>query len=46
MDELAKPFLRLWNWVEHVGGFPGQVFFICLIVLAVIGLLTWYGNKR
>lgn len=46
VDELARPFVRLWNWVEQVGGFPGQVFFICALIMLIIGGLTWYSNKR
>jgi len=46
MDEVARPFVRLWRWVDEVGGFPGQVFFICLLVMLVLGVLTWLGNKR
>ena len=45
MSELIYPFVRLWNWIERVGGFPGQVFFVCVLVLLVIGLATWFGNK-
>jgi hypothetical protein len=46
MNELMRPVTRLWNWVEHVGGYPGQMLFICVIVMAVVGGLTWYSNKR
>jgi hypothetical protein len=46
MDELARPFVQLWEWVDRVGGFPGKVFFICAVIMVVIGGLTWYGNKR
>ena len=46
VDEIARPFIRLWDWVEQVGGFPGQVFFMCGIVLLIIAGLTWYSNKR
>lgn len=46
MDELARPFVRVWDWVDEVGGFPGQMLFVCAIVIIVIGGLTWYGNKR
>lgn len=46
MEELVRPFQRLWDWVEQVGGFPGQMLFVCVIVMVVIGGLTWYGNKR
>jgi hypothetical protein len=46
MNELARPFVRMWDWAEEVGGFPGQMLFICIIVILVIGGLTWYSNKR
>jgi hypothetical protein len=46
MDPVLKPVVRLWNYVEQVGGFPGQMLFICAIIMAVIGGLTWFGNKR
>lgn len=46
MDELARPFLQFWNWVDRVGGYPGQLFCICAAVMLVVGGLTWYGNKR
>jgi hypothetical protein len=46
VDVLASPFVRLWNYIERVGGFPGQVFFICGIILAAIGVATWFSNKR
>jgi hypothetical protein len=46
VDVLARPFVRLWNYIEQVGGFPGQVFFICAIILGAIGIATWFSNKR
>jgi hypothetical protein len=46
MDELSRPFVRLWDWVERTGGFPGQMLFICVIIMAIFGALTWYGNKK
>lgn len=46
VDELARPFVRLWDWVDQVGGYPGQLFFMSLVIMAVIGGLTWYSNKR
>jgi hypothetical protein len=46
MNELARPFVRVWDWVEQVGDFPGQMLFICIIVILVIGGVTWYSNKR
>ena len=46
MSELMKPLERLWSWVEREGGYPGQVLFVCLVVMAIVGGLTWYSNKR
>jgi hypothetical protein len=46
MYELTRPFVRAWNWVEQVGGFPGQVFFVVAIVMLIIGALTWFGNRK
>jgi hypothetical protein len=46
MNELARPFVNLWNWVERTGGFPGQIVFVCSIVILILGALTWYGNKK
>jgi hypothetical protein len=46
MSELVRPFLKAWNWIEQVGGFPGQVFFCVACVMLIVGLLTWYGNKK
>jgi hypothetical protein len=46
VEVLTRPFVQLWNWVEKVGGFPGQVFFCCTVVIACLGVLTWYSNKR
>jgi hypothetical protein len=46
VNEIAKPFVYLWNWVEQVGGFPGQIVFVCSVVILILGGLMWYGNKR
>jgi hypothetical protein len=46
VDVLFSPILRLWNWIDRVGGYPGQVVFICAVIILVLGGLTWYGNKR
>jgi hypothetical protein len=46
MNELVKPFVYLWNWVDKVGGFPGQVLFVVAAVMLIIGFLTWFGNKK
>jgi hypothetical protein len=46
VEVLARPFVRLWEWFEHVGGLPGQIFLCCAVVLGVLGIATWLGNKR
>jgi hypothetical protein len=46
MYELAKPFIRAWDWVERVGGFPGQVFAVVLVIMVIVGGLTWYSNRK
>lgn len=46
MTELMRPFLRAWEWVGQTAGFPGQVFAVAAVVLAIVGGLTWYGNRR
>lgn len=46
MDELAKPFVWVWDWVDRVGGYPGKIVFLCIVIMLIIGGLTWYSNKR
>jgi hypothetical protein len=46
MDLLMRPFVRLWNYVEQTGGYPGQMLFICVVIMLIVGALTWYTNKR
>jgi hypothetical protein len=46
VNELVRPFVRLWDYVDEVGGFPGQVFLVVACVMLVVGALTWYGNKK
>jgi hypothetical protein len=46
VEVLTRPFVRLWEWFYQVGGLPGQIFFCCAVVLAVLGIATWFGNKR
>jgi hypothetical protein len=46
MNELIQPFVRMWNYVEQVGGYPGQIFFCVVVVMIVIGGLTWFGNRK
>jgi hypothetical protein len=46
VNELASPFVRLWDWIDRVGGYPGKVLFLSAVIMLVLGGLTWYGNKR
>lgn len=46
MSDIARPFLRLWNYIENVGGFPGQILFIVSIIMLIVGFFTWFGNKK
>lgn len=46
MEVLGRPFVWMWNWIDRVGGFPGQVFFCCAVIIALLGLFTWIGNRR
>ena len=46
MEELARPFVLLWEWIDRVGGYPGKVVFLCSVVMLIVAGLTWYGNKR
>jgi hypothetical protein len=46
MEPIYRPFVRLWEWVEKTGGYPGQVLFVCVCVVGVLGVLTWVSNKR
>jgi hypothetical protein len=46
MNELLRPFVRAWDYAGSVGGFAGQMFFVVVVVMALIGALTWIGNRR
>jgi hypothetical protein len=46
MNELARPFVRVWDYAEQVGGYPGQILLVLLVVMVIIGGLTWFGNKK
>ena len=46
MQELVSPIVRLWTYIGNVGGFPGQVFFCSAVVLLILGVLTWIGNRK
>jgi hypothetical protein len=46
MSELSRPFVRLWNWVDQVGGFPGKMLFIMLVILLILGFFMWLNNRK
>ena len=46
MDILTRPFVRLWDWVDRTGGFPGKVVFVIIVIMTILGVITWVGNKN
>jgi hypothetical protein len=46
MVELMRPVERMWEWVERTGGYPGKMMFVSLMVMAVVGAVTWYTNRH
>lgn len=46
MNELTRPFVRMWDYAGQVGGYPGQAFFVIVVVMVIILTLTWFGNRR
>jgi hypothetical protein len=46
MEPLYRPFVNLWDWVERVGGFPGQMMAGCLLTLIILALLNWISSKK
>jgi hypothetical protein len=45
MEVLLHPFVRVWEYTERTGGFPGQLALCVTIVMLIIGGLTWLGNR-
>ncbi len=46
MDELVSPFVKMWTWVSEKGGMPGQILFACAVIIIVLGVTVWLGNRR
>lgn len=46
MSELTRPFVRLWNWVDYHGGFPGKMFFIMMVILMILLFFMWLNNRK
>ena len=46
MNELGRPFVRAWEWMGNIGGLPGQIFFVVVVIIVIFGTLTWVGNRR
>jgi len=40
-----RPFVRFWGHIETHYGFAGQVFFSLLIILLVLGVIWFVGNR-
>lgn len=45
MNELARPFVQVWDWVSTKGGMPGQMLFVIVVIVAVLGATVWLGNR-
>ena len=46
MDVLFKPFVRLWDWIDQIGGFPGKLIFVIVVIMLILGFVTWFNNKN
>jgi hypothetical protein len=46
MRELVQPIEAAWNWVGTNLGMPGQMLLICTVVIAVLAMFVWIGNRR
>jgi hypothetical protein len=46
MEVFFRPFTRLWFWIEQEGGYPGQLFAVCVVVMGILGICAWFGNRR
>ena len=44
MNVLTSPFVRLWSWVDQTGGFPGKVIFVIIVIMTILGVITWVGG--
>jgi len=45
MELLFRPITRTWSWVELHWGFPGQVFFVLLILFFFLAVAWFLGNR-
>jgi len=46
VSELVKPFVSVWEYAAKIGGFPGQALLFIGCIMLLIGILTWFGNKK
>ncbi len=46
VDEFTRPIVYLWDWIDRTGGFPGKVFCLSALAMLLVGVLTWFSNKR
>ncbi len=45
MEKLLQPVTRLWGYIETHYGFIGQIFFILLTILLILGVIYFVGNR-
>lgn len=46
MNQLTRPFVQVWEYFGRVGGYPGQLFFAIVVIILILGGLTWLGNRK
>jgi hypothetical protein len=46
MRDLIKPFEIAWTWVSESFGLPGQILVVCALIIFVLAIFFWVGNRR
>jgi hypothetical protein len=46
MAELLRPIQPMWDWIDRTGGYPGKMMVAGLVVMLVVGGISWYSNRH
>jgi hypothetical protein len=46
MNELTRPIIRVWEYAGQSGGLPGQILLVVTVVILILGILNWLGNRH
>lgn len=46
MELLFRPVTRTWSWIELHWGYPGQIFFVILVLFLILSVFYFLGNRR